>query len=238
MDLFRIIPRFEIKSLNLVKGINMEGFRKISNFENRIEKYVKMGADELFFDDIVASLYNRLPNFDLLKRLVENVNIPVIASGGISNLKIVNKYMHSGADKIAINSSLFKNKNLIKNVVRNYGSQAIIAQIQYKFQGFNKWEVYFWNGRERSYIEVKDWIKYLQDNGIGEIIFVSIDRDGRSIGPDLEFINSVKDLVYTPFIYGGGIRDLDDINMLKKIGIDGCTLSNSLHFDKLVKLKK
>ena len=238
MELFRVIPRFEIKSSNLIKGINMEGFRKINNFEKRIEKYIKMGADELFFDDVVASLYNRPPDFDLLKKLVQDINIPVIASGGISNLRIVNKYMHSGADKVAINSSLFQNKNLIKNVVKNYGSQAIIAQIQYKLQGYNKWEVYFWNGRERSNIEVRDWIKYLQDNEIGEIIFISIDRDGRNIGPDINFLNTVKDQVFTPLIYGGGIRDLDDIDDLKKMGIDGCTLSHSLHFDKLIKLKK
>ena len=218
MELFRVIPRFEIKSSNLIKGINMEGFRKINNFEKRIEKYIKMGADELFFDDVVASLYNRSPDFDLLKKLVQDINIPVIASGGISNLRIVNKYMHSGADKVAINSSLF--------------------QIQYKLQGYNKWEVYFWNGRERSNIEVRDWIKYLQDNEIGEIIFISIDRDGRNIGPDLNFLNTVKDQVFTPLIYGGGIRDLDDIDDLKKMGIDGCTLSHSLHFDKLIKLKK
>jgi len=233
MSLFRIIPRFEIKNKNLVKGIAMEGFRVIPNIHLRIEKYLKYELSEFFFDMITSSLYDLKPNYKFFKELSDNINIPIIAAGGVNSLVSAKKYFNSGADKIALNTALCLKKKFIKDLVSIYGSQSIAAQIQYKYQGQNTWEAYFWNGRQRTKIEVIDLINYSIDNGIGEIYLISIDKDGRFCGPDQELLFKIKEKVPIPLLYGGGIRDLNDINNLIKMKIDGCLIAHALHFEKL-----
>ena len=236
MDYFRIIPRIEIKSGNLIKGIRMEGFRIIPNLIDRIKFYQDIGASEIFLDDIVASLYSR--NFDksLLIKIASNLKIPLCVAGGIYDIKTLNELIYSGADKISLNSVLFQKPELAKEAISIYGSQSIVTTVQYKYQGYKKWEPYYLNGRERSHIDVFKWVDKLQQIGIGEIYLLNVDRDGTNSGPDYEFINLIKKNISVPLIYGGGIRSNDDIKNLYKLGIQGCLIAHSLHFNKIKNL--
>ena len=97
-------------------------------------------------------------------------------------------------------------------------------------------EPYYLNGRERSHIDVFKWVDKLQQIGIGEIYLLNVDRDGTNSGPDYEFINLIKKNISVPLIYGGGIRSNDDIKNLYKLGIQGCLIAHSLHFNKIKNL--
>ena len=228
----RIIARLEIKSNHVVKGIRMEGLRRIGNPESLVEKYFMDGVDEIILSDIVASLYNRNHLYDLVSKICKKINIPIAVGGGIRSFHDALKLLKSGADKITINTHAVTNKNLIKECAEKFGSQCVIIEIHAKKKN-NNWEVFIENGRQPTKIDVFNWIKEVQKLGAGEILIVSVDNDGVCKGPDFELIDNIKKICNVPLIYGGGVSSKSDIlEILNLEGVDAVSLSHLLHFNK------
>ena len=103
----RIIYRLDVKTKNVVKPISFEGLRKVGNPVECAEKAYKEGADEILFLDIVASLYDRKFNYEIIKDTVKDVFLPITVGGGIKNIDDATNLIYAGADKLAINTSLF-----------------------------------------------------------------------------------------------------------------------------------
>jgi len=235
---FRIIPRLEIKSKSLIKGMRMEGLKKFDNLFKRIDNYQKDNADEFFYDDIVASLYSREIDFNFVKRIANLINIPLTVGGGVRALKDIEKLFNVGADKISINSALFNRPKLLEQASIRFGSQSILIQAQTKKIN-NQYYVFYNSGREYSQILLNDWIKRTIDLGVGEIAIISIDFDGMTNGVDIQLLN-YADLYNVSFLYGGGVVNKEDINILKKFNFQGALISAALHknFTTVKKLKK
>ena len=143
----KIIPRFEIKNGNLIKGMRMEGLKVLSNdLEPLVKRYLKMSVKEIFIEDIVASLFKKKIDFQTIKDLSSIINIPVSYAGGINSIKDINKLFQNGVDKIYINSALKNNFELINYSSAIYGSQSIGVLVQTK-KIFNDWYIFFESGR-------------------------------------------------------------------------------------------
>ena len=153
----RIISKLEIKGPNLVKGINLEGLRVLGKPSFFAKSYYQDGIDELFYMDVVASLYGRNSLLNFIKLTAKNIFIPLTVGGGIKTLKDIRAILRSGADKVAINSEAIKNKNLIKEAVQMFGSSTIVLQIlaQKKLNG--KYCCFIENGRQSTDIDPVDW---------------------------------------------------------------------------------
>tara|TARA_Y100000590_G_scaffold470467_1_gene665406 strand:+ start:1411 stop:2166 length:756 start_codon:yes stop_codon:yes gene_type:complete len=229
MKNFRIIPRLEIKSGNLIKGMRMEGLRRIGDPIEYAFKYYKQGADEIILDDIVASLYSRPFDFSLLKKIVKNIKIPIAVSGGIKNIEDIHSALDSGADKVCINTAGILNPKLIYEASRIFGSQCIVACIQGKQVFEQYWEPFTESGRNRNFIDMFNWIDQVQELGAGEIFFISIDHDGVKDNINKTIISKVKKSCSVPILIGGGIYKSSDIDFLIEENIDGCVISKSFH---------
>ena len=128
----RVIARLDIKNENVIKGINFEGLRVVGSPNNLAKKYYKDGADELIYSDCVASLYGRNNLAKLVENAAKDIFIPITVAGGIRSVNDADLLMKNGSDKIAINTELFKNKELGKSLIKKYGSQSIMLSIQAK----------------------------------------------------------------------------------------------------------
>ncbi len=146
----RIIPRIEIKNNFVIKGINLEGLRKIGDPNILGKKYYLDGADELLFMDVVASLYGRNNIFEIIKKITKDIFIPITVGGGIRNIEDIQKALNSGADKVFINSAAVKNPNFIKEAVSVFGSSTIVVSIETRKNRKNFWEIFIHNGREET----------------------------------------------------------------------------------------
>jgi len=240
MKNFRFIPRLEIKSLNVIKGMRMEGLRVVGNPSDLAESYYLNGADEIIYDDIVASLYNREIDYSVLKSLSEKIQIPVTVSGNLNSLERIYKVLNSGADKVSINTSAVLKHELLYQATREFGSQCIVSYIQGKNLYEDYWEVFTESGRNRNNMELFEWIQIVQDLGVGEVIFISIDHDGMNNGVNKNLISKLRKSINVPFIFGGGIKRVEDIDYLINLKVDGVSLSSILHLEKrkLMDLKK
>lgn len=232
----RIISRIDIKNDHVVKGICFEGLRKLGDPEKFCIKYYNAGADELLISDIVATLYGRNNLFDIIKKITRNVFIPVCLSGGIRNLKDIENALNSGADKVGINTAVVNNTAFLKKAVKNFGVSNIVVSIEAKKVDEEKWEVYTHNGRERTNLNVLDWVKKISSIGCGEILVTSVDKDGTNSGFDNHLIKKILGSnISTPIIFSGGCGSLDHIKKLKNIisENDAIAIGSQLHYDKL-----
>ena len=232
MKNFRLIPRIEVKSKNTIKGMQMEGLRKVGDPIDFTKKYSKEMADEIFYDDIVASLYNRPYNLKIIKGLSENLNVPLIVGGGIKNMASVSEVFKNGADRVSINTAALNRPIFIEKIAKTYGSQSVAVQMQIKKLG-NDYEVFGESGRERKNKKLFKWIKTVQNLGAGEIIFLFIDRDGMKGIADTNLLIEIRKQTNIQILYGGGVSSFEDIKKIYDIGFNGICMSRALHFNEL-----
>jgi len=232
MQNIRIIPRLDIKGLNLVKGIHLEGLRVVGKPEKAALKYYQQGADELLFIDIVASLYGRNNLLELIQSTAQNVFIPLTVGGGIRNVDDIRNILRAGADKVAINTAVVNNPMLIKKAAETFGSQCVVVSIETIKTGENKWEIFTENGREKTGIDTLEWADRVCDLGAGEILLTSIDREGtKSFENDL--VNRIATKVPIPVIACGGAGNPDHVRQVISDGCgDAVSIASILHYDQ------
>ncbi len=227
----RLIARLDIKAPNLVKGIQLEGLRKLGDPNIFAKKYYQEGIDEIYFEDIVASLYERNSLVEIIKRTTENVFVPITVGGGLRNIDDISSALRSGADKVSINTAAIKNPEIIKIAAKRFGSQSIVLSIQAK-KNTNGWEAYFDNGREHSGIDAVDWASRGEELGAGELLVTSVDKEGMAKGFDSELIKEISSNVSIPVIASGGMGKLEHLSDVIKLGgADAVAMAHVLHYD-------
>lgn len=230
----RLVARLDIKGPNLIKGIQLEGLRVMGDPHEFAKKYYAAGADEIFYLDIVASLYGRNNLHEIVSYTAQNIFIPCTVGGGIRSLEDVKTMLEAGADKVAINTAATRNPELIKAVSERYGSQCMVLSIEAKRAGEGKWEAYIDNGREKTGMDVVEWAKQGEQLGAGEILLTSVDREGGQAGFDVELVKAVTDSVSIPVIASGGMGNLDHLGEVVNTGnCDAVAMAHVLHYNKL-----
>lgn len=232
MKKIRVIARIDIKNEYVVKGIQLEGLRKIGNPNEIAKKYYEEGIDEIIFMDAVAAYYDRNSLSYIIQKACENVFVPITVGGGIRKIEDIKKALQSGADKVAINTQAVKDPNFIKESSEIFGSQCIVASIVAKKVANDKWEAYIDNGREPTGLDVMEWAKKLQDLGAGEIMITSLDKEGTKKGFDIALYSELSKVIFIPIIASGGMKDSKDaIKLLSNAKIDAFATASSLHYN-------
>ena len=234
MSNLRIIPRLDIKGPNLIKGIRLEGLRVIGDPQEFAIRYYEAGADELVYMDIVASLYGRNNLSDIISRAAKNVFIPITVGGGIRSVDDARHILRSGADKVAINTAAVARPALITEVAHRFGSQAMVLSIEAKQVAPGKWEAYTDNGRERTGLDVLEWVQRGVDLGAGEILLTAVDREGTRSGFDLDLVRKVSSTVPVPVIASGGMGNMTHfIEAASKGQADAVAMADVLHYGRM-----
>ena len=237
----RTIARIDIKNQDVIRGINLEVLRKIGNPENIVKEYYLNGIDEILIIDSVASLYGRNNLFDLIKNITKEIFVPITLGGGIRSLKDIENALNSGADKVAINSKALEDPDFLSKAVSSFGESTILVSIEAKKISEEKWEPYKFCGREKTNLNLIDWINTIHDKGCGEILLTSIDKEGTETGFDIDLINNVHKIIKKPLIVSGGCGNLNHIQEVKKRFKDvSVAVASVLHYKtlKISEIKK
>ena len=199
----RIIPCLDIKNGRTVKGVNFVNLIDAGDPVALAKQYAEVGADELVFLDISATLEGRKTMLEMVLKVAAQVNIPFTVGGGISTVEDVDALLHCGADKVSINSSAIKRPVLINELSQKFGSQCVVVAIDAK-QIDGKWVVHLAGGTIPTELELFDWAKEVEQRGAGEILFTSMDHDGTKEGFANEALAKLSALVNIPIIASGG----------------------------------
>jgi len=199
MPLPRLIPCLDVAGGRVVKGVKFQALRDVGDPVELGSAYSDAGADELVFLDISATVDAKIAAVDVAARVAEQVTIPFTFGGGIRTLDDAAAVLEAGADKISVNSAALARPELIEELARSLGSQAVVVAIDTE------------GGRVRSHAATRDaardtveWARECEQRGAGELLVTSIDRDGTQDGYDLEQLAALRDAVSLPVIASGG----------------------------------
>ena len=215
----RIIPCLDVKDGRVVKGINFVDLVDSGDPAEQAKIYNDGGADEICFLDITASSDSRNIILDVVKKTANQIFIPLTVGGGVRKIQDISDLLRAGADKVSINTAAVKNKNFVKESVKEFGSQCIVVAVDAKTVSKNKWEIFTHGGRKKTGIDVIEYVKQVEDLGAGEILLTSMDRDGTKKGYDLDLTKKVSGIVKIPVIASGGVGTLEDLYHLSLIHI-------------------
>lgn len=231
----RLIARLDVKAPNLIKGVNLEGVRVVGDPGVQARRYYAGGIDEIIYIDAVATLYARNSLSDLVRATASDVFIPMTVGGGLRSIQDVDTMMRSGADKVSINTAAIQRPEVITEVSRRYGSQAMVLSVEAKrLRGQEKWEAYVDNGREKTGRDVVEWVVEAVQRGAGEILLTSVDHEGMAKGFDIPLCRAVTAVVDVPVILSGGMGSAEHaLAAIAEGGADAIAMAHVLHYNKL-----
>ena len=236
----RIIPCLDIKNGRTVKGVNFVDLRDAGDPIELAKKYARIGADELVFLDISATLEGRKTMRNMVLKVAEQVNIPFTVGGGISSIEDVDMLLKCGADKISINSSAIKNPELINELSNKFGSQCIVVAIDAKKIN-GEWIVHLAGGTIPTKLNLFDWARQVEQRGAGEILYTSMNNDGTKAGFANAALAKLSEIVNIPIIASGGAGTTQHfVNTFKDGMADAALAASVFHFGEIdiMNLKK
>ncbi|GAA4282044.1 imidazole glycerol phosphate synthase subunit HisF [Gaetbulibacter aestuarii] len=229
----RIIPCLDIKNGRTVKGVNFVDLRDAGDPVALAKQYAEMGADELVFLDISATLEGRATTLDMVLHVAEQVNIPFTVGGGISSIADVDALLKCGADKVSINSSAVKRPELVNELADKFGSQCVVVAIDAKQIG-NSWKVHLAGGSIPTEIDLFEWAKEVEQRGAGEILFTSMDHDGTKNGFANEALAKLSSELHIPIIASGGAGTVQHFaDTFKEGKADAALAASVFHFGEI-----
>ena len=211
----RIIPCLLVHKKGLVKTNQFKDPKYVGDPINAVKIFNEKEVDELIVLDIDATIENRGPDFGMIENLAIECRMPFCYGGGVSSVIEASKIINLGAEKVAFSSSIIDNPKLIKEVSEVIGLQSVVVVLDYKKKGlFGKLEIFTHNGTKSTGINLFEFVRKLEEIGVGEIVLNSIERDGLMKGYDIDTVEKVRDIFQGPITVLGGAGELGDIKKL------------------------
>lgn len=224
----RVIPVLLLKNEGLVKTSKFKSPKYIGDPLNAVKIFNEKEVDEITILDISKDLNFKGPNFKIIEEIASECFMPLMYGGGISTLDHINKLFSIGVEKISLNSILHCNPEIVKEAVKQYGSQSIIASIDVRKNFFGKYEVITNSGELNLKVDPVSFAIRMQNLGVGEIFLNSIDKDGLMSGYDLDLIFNITSKIDIPLIACGGASSLDDMKKALSIGKASAVAAGSM----------
>lgn len=215
---YRVIPVLLLRGAGLVKTQKFKDAKYIGDPINAVRIFNEKEVDELVFLDIEATVKGRAPNFDMLRNIASECFMPLCYGGGVRDLRTIETILKTGVEKVAVNSALVEDPEMIRKATQMFGGSTIVASIDFKRGLFGKAEGFVRSGCQRTKSSPVEMALRAEDLGVGEILLNSIDRDGAMQGYDLDVTQRVAEAVGLPVIACGGAGSLGHFRAAIKDG--------------------
>lgn len=227
----RIIPCLDTREGKLVKGVHFKDIREIGDPVEYARKYEEQGADELVFLDIVATPEGKPTFVEAVKKVSEQISIPLAVGGGIRSVEDAETVLDAGASKVSVNTAAVKDPDLLAKLSDEFGSESVVSAIDGKKISENEWEVYISGGKEPTGVDMVEWAETVESKGAGEILYTGLHTDGTKEGYDLKGTSTLAEAVDIPIIASGGAGNLEHIEeALTKGKADAALAASIFHY--------
>jgi cyclase len=220
----RVIPCLDVAAGRVVKGVRFEELRDVGDPIELARRYSELGADELVFLDITATLEDRGPLLRLVECAAGELEIPFTVGGGIEELEGARALLRAGADKLSLNSAAVDRPELLSALAAEFGAQAVVCAIDARAG-----EVVTHAGRNRRGIDAVAWAQEAVERGAGEVLLTSIEADGTRDGYDLQLTRAVADAVPVPVIASGGAGEAAHLCEAFEAGAEAALVASIVH---------
>lgn len=226
----RIIACLDVRSGQVVKGVQFEQLRHAGDPAELARRYNVEGIDEVVVLDITATLEGRQTLAHTVHAVAAEIFLPLAVGGGIRSEDDAATVIDAGADKVSLNTAALRDPDLITSLARRYGSQAVIVAIDAKRHD-ERFAVYVRSGQTDAARDAVEWAREAQERGAGEILLTSMDRDGTRIGFDCPLTAAVSAAVDIPVIASGGAGTFDHfVDVFTKGRADAALAASIFHY--------
>jgi len=219
-----VIPCLDVAAGRVVKGVRFQELRGVGDPVELAMRYSELGADELVFLDITATLEDRGPLLRLVERAAAELDVPFTVGGGVTALNDVRSLLRAGADKVSLNRAAVDRPELLTALADEFGSQAVVCAIDARAG-----EVVTHAGHNARGLDAIAWAQETVDRGAGEILLTSIDADGTRHGYDLELTRRVAAAVSVPVIASGGAGEAMHLAQAFEAGAEAALVASIVH---------
>jgi imidazole glycerol-phosphate synthase subunit HisF len=233
----RIIPCLDTDGARVVKGVNFVGLRDAGDPVALATRYNAEGADELVVLDIAASRDRRPTFLETIRRVAAELAIPLTAGGGIRTLDDARAVIRAGADKVTVNTAAVARPELISELSREFGAQAVVLAIDAKRVN-DHWDVMVRGGRDSANRDALAWAQQGVELGAGEILLTSVDRDGTQLGFDTPLTSAISRAVSVPVIASGGAKLPEHFAQIFSEGAADAALAASIFHDNVQSIRE
>ena len=220
----RVIPCLDVAGGRVVKGVRFESLCDVGDPVELATRYSELGADELVFLDITATVERRRPTLELVERAAEQLTIPFTVGGGVSRLEDARALLRAGADKVAVNRAAVDDPSILGALAGEFGAQAVVCAIDARAG-----ELVTDGGRKPRGRDAIEWAGTAARSGAGEILLTSIDADGTRAGYDLELTRSVAIAVEVPVVASGGAGEARHLADAFAAGAEAALIASIVH---------
>jgi cyclase len=231
----RLIPCLDVAGGRVVKGVRFEGLREVGDPVALAARYSELGADELVFLDVTATVEGRRPLLELVECAAAKLEIPFTVGGGVAGLEDARALLRAGADKVAVNRAAVDDPSLLTALAGEFGAQAVVCAIDARGG-----EVVTHGGRTPRGLDAVAWAQEAAERGAGELLVTSIDADGTRAGYDLELTGAVAQAVAVPVIASGGAGNAEHLAEAFEAGAEAALVASIVHErpERLPELKR
>ncbi len=243
----RIIPCLDVDAGRVVKGVSFVDLKDAGDPAELASFYDHEGADELVFLDITASSDKRGIMEEVVKKVSENLFIPLTVGGGLSSIDDIHRMLDAGTDKVSLNTAAVHDWSLVAAASTRFGAQCIVVAVDarsvppnaliantggtFTLDPESRWEVYTHGGRKATGIDAVKWCRHMATVGAGELLLTSMDADGHKYGYDLELTSAVSEAVSIPVIASGGAGSPEHmLHVLEEGKADAALAASIFHF--------
>jgi imidazole glycerol-phosphate synthase subunit HisF len=230
----RLIPCLDVAGGRVVKGVRFASLRDVGDPVELAQRYSELGADEIVFLDIAATVEGRGPTLELVEHAAATLTVPLTVGGGISGLEDARALLRAGADKVAVNRAAVDEPALLGSLAAEFGAQAVVCAIDARAG-----EVVTHGGRLPRGLDATLWAVEVVTHGAGELLVTSIDADGTRDGYDLALTRTIAAAVSVPVIASGGAGEARHLAEAFEAGADAALVASIVHErpERLAELK-
>ena len=226
----RVSPCLLLRSGGLVKTRKFKDEKYVGDPINAVKIFNEKSVDELIVIDIDATRYNREPDYNLA-RLANESRMPLCYAGGIKSVGQAERIVQLGVEKVGLSSSAINNPSILTEMSKSLGRQSVVGVLDLKKTFLQSYDIYVKNGTIKVKGSLERWVEIFQNNGVGEILFNSIDRDGMQVGYDVNLASMIVPSLNVPSTFLGGAASLGDVaGLVEKVGVVGCAAGSMFVF--------
>ncbi len=226
----RIYPAIDIIDGACVRLVQGDYSQKTKFADDPCEiamRWQNEGGEFIHIVDLDGARNGEMPNFDLIVRIADKLNIPIEVGGGVRNMECVEKYLDNGVNRVIIGTSALSNPDFVKEAVTKYGERVVVGiDAKNGMVAVNGWE-------EVSNTSAIDLAKQMEKIGVKTIIYTDIATDGMLKGPNVKAMEEMTEAVSIDVVASGGVSSADDIARLKDTGVEGAIVGKALYTDAL-----
>ncbi len=186
-------------------------------------RWQEQGGELIHLVDLDGARNGEMPNFDTVCRIAKELDIPVEIGGGIRDMRAVSQYLEHGVHRVILGTAAIKSPEFVKEAVREYGKRIVVGiDAKDGMVAISGWE-------EVSRISALSLAKQMEEIGVSTLIYTDIATDGMLKGPNLSAMQEMAEYVPIDVVASGGVSSLNDLEQLKKTGVEGAIVGKALY---------